>query len=571
MATINWSIKQVRKNAAQMKATNPVLEAGQLGLEADTKKGKVGPGAYNSLSYEPQIDVVKADENYEDDLRLESEGGAPGSPIAISDVTGLQAALDEKVNSPIDMSDLEVTDFLVMRSGQGVQPLRKVADFGGKEAWEYDSGSSLVQARWNTGAEEWQITDSGSGDIWYRSSDDVPTVLQVTSWNVSDGVAPTPTFEPYSGSVQEVLEAIATGVGAVTSRTLYVDAENGDDDTAVKGRKDKPYQTIQAAINTSVMGDGVEIASGEYTGPIALKNGVDLKFGPSCVVSVTANATGAYVMGDNNQPVVCSVIGRPKLSGIGGTWSANRCFFLRNAGSSVYVELGHIEGNTGDLDPGVQVDAGYVYGTINRITTTGYDGVWLATPAAKAHLRIAEVDSADNPVEITGCDDSVIEIGFARGNGINVVAANGDTIKASIKIGRSVMFGPSIFQATNGGEVSLDICMGDYDAGGGIGITGICSGVVVRETSIRNASTALRLEPLSTGYDFDGGKIVACDLDGGNSITASEPAEIIAIGSRITVPAGSDVTVRGDMQLDTGAASAGDVPTANADGTWSWA
>jgi hypothetical protein len=47
------TIKLRRGTAAQWTATNPVLEEGEVGLETDTRKFKVGTGAgaWNSLQY----------------------------------------------------------------------------------------------------------------------------------------------------------------------------------------------------------------------------------------------------------------------------------------------------------------------------------------------------------------------------------------------------------------------------------------------------------------------------------------------------------------------------------------
>jgi len=85
MATIDWTKSQVRDTALQMQADNVTLEAGQLGFESDTQKGKVGPGAYNSLPYKQDIDIAKADDAWETDQR--DDGGDSGS-VGFGDLTG---------------------------------------------------------------------------------------------------------------------------------------------------------------------------------------------------------------------------------------------------------------------------------------------------------------------------------------------------------------------------------------------------------------------------------------------------------------------------------------------------
>lgn len=75
MATIDWTKEQVRGTFLQMQADNVTLEAGQLGYETDNRKGKVGPGAYNSLPYESSLDIAKVQDNWEDDQRDGGSGG----------------------------------------------------------------------------------------------------------------------------------------------------------------------------------------------------------------------------------------------------------------------------------------------------------------------------------------------------------------------------------------------------------------------------------------------------------------------------------------------------------------
>lgn len=55
------------------------------------------------------------------------------------------------------------------------------------------------------------------------------------------------------------------------------------------------------------------------------------------------------------------------------------------------------------------------------------------------------------------------------------------------------------------------------------------------------------------------------------SIVTTAASAFVSNGSKVFVAIGAGLTVQGSLQLDTGAASAGDVPTANADGTWTWA
>lgn len=87
MATINRNIEQVRKTANQMRADNVTLEDGQLGYESDTRRGKVGPGAYNSLPYKDDLNIAEADVDYAADQR---DGGATGGDLATQEYVDTQ-------------------------------------------------------------------------------------------------------------------------------------------------------------------------------------------------------------------------------------------------------------------------------------------------------------------------------------------------------------------------------------------------------------------------------------------------------------------------------------------------
>ena len=209
MATINWSIEQVRDTAAQLKATNPLLSSGQLGFESDTQKGKVGPGYYNDLTHEPQIDVVKANEAWETDQR--DGGDDTPSDIEISDVNGLQAALDDKVDEPVTIPD--PTDFLSVSAGNGSGIYRKGAagQFAARNVWEDPNDSDNVFAPMSNGGPsvwlEWRFLVGGV--LMYTSTEDVADPSLVTTWTLSSGVDPLPSIRKYEGTLQEVLEAIA--------------------------------------------------------------------------------------------------------------------------------------------------------------------------------------------------------------------------------------------------------------------------------------------------------------------------------------------------------------------------
>ena len=103
MATIDWTISQVRATALQMQADNVTLEAGQLGFESDTQKGKVGPGAYNSLEYKQDIDIAKANDAWETDQRDGGgDDGAGATEQYVDDAVAAEAADRAAADAALD-------------------------------------------------------------------------------------------------------------------------------------------------------------------------------------------------------------------------------------------------------------------------------------------------------------------------------------------------------------------------------------------------------------------------------------------------------------------------------------
>lgn len=100
--------------------------------------------------------------------------------------------------------------------------------------------------------------------------------------------------------------------GAVlTGNTLWVDKVNGNNGTAIRGRLDKPFQTIGAAIAAAIAGDTVNVLASAtpYDEHNLLKNGVNLFFFPGANVTYTGATAGAYIFDDAGATCVCRIVG----------------------------------------------------------------------------------------------------------------------------------------------------------------------------------------------------------------------------------------------------------------------
>jgi hypothetical protein len=87
-------MQQRRKTAATWTSTNEVLLAGELGVESDTSKWKVGDGttAWNSLAYQPSNAGISAA------ITAAVNGIVNGAPGSLDALNELAAALGNDAN-----------------------------------------------------------------------------------------------------------------------------------------------------------------------------------------------------------------------------------------------------------------------------------------------------------------------------------------------------------------------------------------------------------------------------------------------------------------------------------------
>ena len=103
-------IKLRRGTAAQWTSANPVLAAGEMGVETDTNKSKYGNGstAWTSLPYSVASASGSATVEWTDVLNKPSTFTPSSHTHAIADVTNLQTSLDGKQAIVSGISDTEI-------------------------------------------------------------------------------------------------------------------------------------------------------------------------------------------------------------------------------------------------------------------------------------------------------------------------------------------------------------------------------------------------------------------------------------------------------------------------------
>lgn len=103
-------IKLRRGTASQWTTANPVLAAGEMGVETDTNKSKYGNGstAWASLPYSVATAAGTATVEWTDVLNKPSTFTPSSHTHAIADVTNLQTSLDAKQPIVSGISDTEI-------------------------------------------------------------------------------------------------------------------------------------------------------------------------------------------------------------------------------------------------------------------------------------------------------------------------------------------------------------------------------------------------------------------------------------------------------------------------------
>lgn len=156
--------------------------------------------------------------------------------------------------------------------------------------------------------------------------------------------------------------------GIKTGRTLYVDGLNGNNTRAERGRLDKPYQTIAAAITAATSGDTVQVRSGNYAEFLTLKDGVNLAFDPGAKILHTSGNGDCISDGGNN--VSCTIHNlQINASGAGEIFGV----VISGASSDIIISSGEILVTTTTDGAAVDISGGTVRMTSQKIN--GYRGV----------------------------------------------------------------------------------------------------------------------------------------------------------------------------------------------------
>jgi hypothetical protein len=447
-----------------------------------------------------------------------------------------------------------------------------------------------------------------------------------------------------------------------TGNTLWVDAVNGDDDTAVSGRQDKPYETLEAARDAAVSGDLIRVRPGTYSTATSLaKNGVHW-YGEAGA-TITMNSTGGengifYSTGAVSYKVTGYFVIEHTVSGQAA--EVHAAVFVNNNDAEVYIQCHSIfvisQTDTFDGLYGVSGVRGSL--TVDVAEIISLKGVFGQTAVywgdGPMYVRCPLITSDFTAVESYSGNSGefFVEAQLIESYSATVITSiMGDASMRTWIHAQEVVNRGGGQALSLGGAGKFYLVSEKIEGGGTAAITssggvggpveawittqkfssssvflrafghGIIHLTAQQYEDLGGMTTGFLIEPSSGDNDdpviyLDGGVMVlqdadGIDLSGGSirafgllintsatdsknpvvksggtlnlsgctliaeatqeSISAPIAQAIIAEGcNTIYQPVHTNVTVRGNMQLDNGIAATGNVQIANPDGTWTW-
>lgn len=309
----------------------------------------------------------------------------------------------------------------------------------------------------------------------------------------------------------------STGGAALAGNVVIVDAINGDDATGAVGDLTKPYLTLAAAQTAASAGQTIVVYPGTYTAALLGKNGVNWYFMPGATVNFSTNSAFAA-----SGVMSYSVFGYAIFTVNG--WLAR----LDSPASNVYIECQSAESNIGFEVVQTTSSLQIIVRETWRITVNNV-GSGVLNSGSTAYVK------ARNLIVLAGAT-------------IPFVVAGATTIEADTFTCTGT---PSTMFSLTGGDLTL---------------------VRSRITAISLTGPVILQEALS-GSQL---RLVNTVIQGSNVQDTIEGGVdgvfVTSQASQAVQGLGSNVIVLGNLQVGyLTPAGVGEVPTANADGTWTWA
>lgn len=205
--------------------------------------------------------------------------------------------------------------------------------------------------------------------------------------------------------------------------TLWVDADNGNDATAVKGDFNKPYKNASAADTAAVSGDTVELMPGTHTATGLGKDGVTYKIMAGAVLQSTSGA----LFTDGGSAISFNIISEGTLQ---NTTSGGQVI-TQTAASTINVLTDILDLNdTNDTDQ-IRAHGGansLLRITANTINASGFRGIACEGNNTHTPKIIVRANYINCQSELFQCvDGGIMDIEFNRADvdGIRLFCYNG--------------------------------------------------------------------------------------------------------------------------------------------------
>jgi hypothetical protein len=313
-------------------------------------------------------------------------------------------------------------------------------------------------------------------------------------------------------------DAVAAPAPSVlTGNLAYVDAVNGDNGTGTLGDFTKPFLTLQAAQTAASSGTTIVVRPGTYSAALLGKNGVNWYFMPGATVNFSTNSAFAA-----SGAMSYSVFGYGVFTVNG--WLAR----LDSPASNVYIECQSVESTIGFQVVQTTSTLQIVVRTTWSITLNNVgSGVLNSGSTAYVKARRLTISAGTTiPFVVDGATTIEVDTLTCTGTPLAMFSLTGGNLTlVRSRITAVSLTGPVILQeALSGSQVTL--------------LSTVIQGSNTQDT-----------------------------IEGG-----ADGVFVISQASQVVEGLGSNVTVLGNLQVGyLTPAGVGEVPTANADGTWSWA
>jgi hypothetical protein len=325
-------IDHIRGTSSALAAANPVVGYGVFVMETDADRGKFGDGltAYNDLPYfageATWASLSGKPASFTPSSHASTHGSAGADPItvAISQVTGLQTALDGKqaTGSYVLTTDSRLSDSREWSAATVTQAQAEAGTGTTRLAWTVQRVWQAIAAWWAASADKTKLDGVAVGAT-ANSSD-----AHLLSRDNHTGTQVASTISDFStAAVAAVTWTTLTGkpsFATVATTGSYTDLSNTPAAYTLPTATASVLGGVKIGSGISIDGNGVISASSGYTLPIAsasVLGGIKIGSGLSIDGSGVVSAAGTYTLPNATTSTLGGVIIGTGLAVSSGTVS----------------------------------------------------------------------------------------------------------------------------------------------------------------------------------------------------------------------------------------------------------